>query len=53
MEAGVETGGAGHTEANLLPLSELQHLIFCERQCALIHLEQTWRQNVFTAEGRC
>ncbi len=39
-------------EADLLPLSGLQHLIFCERQCALIHLEQAWRENRFTAEGR-
>lgn len=52
MEAGVEAGGVGHAEADLLPLSGLQHLIFCERQCALIHLEQTWRENVLTAEGR-
>lgn len=52
MEARVGFGGAGHTEADLLPLSGLQHLIFCERQCALIHLEQTWKENVLTAEGR-
>ncbi|MCB1228499.1 MAG: CRISPR-associated protein Cas4 [Verrucomicrobiales bacterium] len=36
---------------NLLPLSALQHLLFCERQCALIHLEQVWAENQFTAEG--
>jgi len=35
-----------------LPLSALQHLLFCERQCALIHLEQLWEENRFTAEGR-
>lgn len=40
-----------HDEANLLPLSALQHLLFCERQCALIHLEQVWAANQFTAEG--
>jgi CRISPR-associated protein Cas1 len=28
------------TEDDLLPLSALQHLLFCERQCALIHLQQ-------------
>jgi CRISPR-associated exonuclease Cas4 len=39
-------------ESDLLPLSALQHLLFCERQCALIHLEQAWTENVFTAEGR-
>jgi CRISPR-associated exonuclease Cas4 len=39
-------------EDNLLPLSALQHLLFCERQCALIHIEQTWVENIYTAEGR-
>lgn len=35
-----------------LPISALQHLLFCPRQCALIHLEQAWEENRFTAEGR-
>jgi CRISPR-associated exonuclease Cas4 len=37
---------------DLLPLSALQHLLFCERQCALIHLEQVWVENPLTVEGR-
>lgn len=41
-----------YTEDDLLPLSALQHLLFCERQCALIHIEQAWSENLFTAEGR-
>lgn len=41
-----------YTEDDLLPLSALQHLVFCERQCALIHIEQAWDENRFTAEGR-
>jgi CRISPR-associated exonuclease Cas4 len=41
-----------YAEDNLLPLSALQHLLFCERQCALIHLEQVWDENRLTAEGR-
>ena len=41
-----------YTEDDLLPLSGLQHLAFCERQCALIHIEQAWAENLFTAEGR-
>jgi CRISPR-associated exonuclease Cas4 len=41
-----------YTEDDLLPLSALQHLIFCERQCALIHIEQAWAENLYTAEGR-
>jgi CRISPR-associated exonuclease Cas4 len=39
-------------EDDLLPLSALQHLLFCERQCALIHIEQAWAENQYTAEGR-
>jgi len=35
-----------------LPISGLQHLAFCPRQWALIHLEQAWAENRFTAEGR-
>lgn len=41
-----------YSEDELLPLSALQHLLFCERQCALIHIEQTWDENRLTAEGR-
>jgi CRISPR-associated exonuclease Cas4 len=40
-----------HDESSLLPLSALQHFLFCERQCALIHIEQVWADNLFTAEG--
>lgn len=35
-----------------LPISGLQHLVFCPRQWALIHLEQAWEENQLTAEGR-
>lgn len=41
-----------YSEDDLLPLSALQHLLYCERQCALIHIEQVWSENRFTAEGR-
>ncbi len=40
------------TEDDLLMLSALQHLLFCPRQCALIHIEQLWVANRLTAEGR-
>lgn len=40
------------TEEDLLPLSGLQHMLFCERQWALIHLEQIWMENRLTADGR-
>lgn len=38
--------------AERLPLSALQHLHFCPRQCALIHIERQWEENRWTAEGR-
>ncbi len=41
-----------YSEDELLPISALQHLAFCERQWALIHLEQQWSENRLTAEGR-
>jgi CRISPR-associated exonuclease Cas4 len=41
-----------YLEDDLLPISALQHLAFCERQWALIHLEQQWMENRLTAEGR-
>jgi len=40
------------TDDDALPLSALQHLVFCPRQWALIHLEQLWVENLHTAEGR-
>ncbi|OGQ85218.1 MAG: CRISPR-associated protein Cas4 [Deltaproteobacteria bacterium RIFOXYA12_FULL_58_15] len=40
-----------YTEDELLPLSALQHLLFCARQCALIHVERQWRDNALTIEG--
>lgn len=39
-------------EDDLLPLSALQHLLFCKRQCALIHIEGLWAENRLTVEGR-
>ena len=41
-----------YCEDDLLPLSALQHLAFCPRQCALIHIERAWSENFFTAQGR-
>jgi CRISPR-associated exonuclease Cas4 len=39
-------------EDTLVPLSALQHYLFCPRQCALIHIEQSWAEDGATAEGR-
>jgi CRISPR-associated exonuclease Cas4 len=41
-----------YSEKEYLPLSALQHILFCRRQCALIHIEQLWEENLFTAQGR-
>ena len=32
-------------------LSALQHFAFCPRQCALIHIEQAWAENIYTLRG--
>lgn len=34
-----------------MPISALQHAVYCLRQAALIHLERLWEDNRFTAEG--
>lgn len=34
-----------------IPISALQHAVYCLRQAALIHLERLWAENRFTAEG--
>jgi CRISPR-associated exonuclease Cas4 len=41
-----------YTESDFVALSALQHFVYCPRQCALIHLEQIWSENGYTAEGR-
>lgn len=38
--------------SDLVPISALQHMLYCPRQCALIHNERQWAENHFTAEGR-
>lgn len=35
-----------------IPLSAIQHAVYCLRQAALIHLELLWAENRFTAEGQ-
>jgi CRISPR-associated exonuclease Cas4 len=41
-----------YTPDELLPLSGIQHFVFCRRQWALIHVENQWQENALTAEGR-
>lgn len=39
-------------EAELVPVSALQHYVYCPRQCALIHVERVWEENLYTLRGR-
>jgi CRISPR-associated exonuclease Cas4 len=41
-----------YTPDDLLPLSGIQHFLFCRRQWALIHVETQWKENVLTVEGK-
>lgn len=43
---------SAEAEDALIPLSALQHWLFCPRQCALIHVEGLWAEDRATAEGR-
>ncbi|MEA2325850.1 MAG: CRISPR-associated exonuclease Cas4 [Thermoanaerobaculia bacterium] len=40
------------SEDDLLPISALQHVVYCDRQAALIHVERMWSENSHTVEGR-
>lgn len=42
----------GYAEEDLLPLSALQHHLYCPRQCALIHVDGLWAESQETVEGR-
>ena len=48
-EASSET--SSWADADLVPLSALQHYAYCPRQCALIHVEQAWSENLYTLRG--
>lgn len=41
-----------YSDDDLLPLSGLQHMAFCERQWALIHVEGLWEESSDTLRGR-
>ena len=51
MEEGAEGEDGRRDRDNPIPLSALQHAVYCLRQAALIHLERLWAENRFTAEG--
>ena len=35
-----------------IKLSALEHYAYCPRQCALIHIEQVWSENLYTMRGQ-
>lgn len=39
-------------ETDPIPISALQHWVYCPRQCGLIHLEQAFEDNIHTARGQ-
>lgn len=41
-----------YTPDELLPLSGIQHFVFCRRQWALIHVEHQWADNFLTVDGK-
>ena len=43
---------SAYSEDDFLLLSGIQHFSFCRRQWALVHIEQLWKENVLTVEGR-
>lgn len=47
-----EIGFGEMPEEDFIPISALQHYLFCPRQCALIHIECVWSENYLTAAGR-
>ncbi len=40
-----------YSEDDLIPISSLSDIAFCERRAALHYLEGVWEENLFTAEG--
>jgi len=41
-----------YSDDQLIQLSGIQHISFCQRQFILIHVEQCWTENILTAQGR-
>src|SRR5437016_10838232 len=41
----------GWDEDDLIMISALEHYSYCPRQCALIHVEQTFDENIYTLRG--
>ncbi|MEW5947921.1 MAG: CRISPR-associated protein Cas4 [Thermodesulfobacteriota bacterium] len=47
-----QMSASGGCEAEPIMVSALEHYSYCPRQCALIHLENVWDENIYTMRGR-
>jgi CRISPR-associated exonuclease Cas4 len=43
--------GSLNDESEPIMISALEHYAYCPRQCALIHIEQTFDENIYTLKG--
>jgi len=41
-----------YDDSELVMISALEHWAYCPRQCALIHIDQTFDENLYTLRGR-
>ncbi len=48
----METEQTSPFSSDPIMLSALEHYAYCPRQCALIHVEQVWSENLYTMRGR-
>lgn len=39
-------------EWELVPVSALNHYLYCARRCSLVYVEQIWDENLYTLRGR-
>ena len=39
------------TELTIVPISAIEHFVYCPRQCALIHCDGVWSDNAHTVRG--
>ncbi len=51
METSSQIVSPAWRDEELILISALEHWSYCPRQCALIHLEQTYDENIFTLRG--
>lgn len=52
VQPGVAALSGSDDEAGAVLISAIEHYSYCPRQCALIHIEQTYEENLFTMRGR-